>query len=75
MPMRLQHSSTTWKRDPSEQNNLYLTHPEVAERLLADLTSDVERGRSTDGPYAKNDVAEIRIWKGKRSDGKKKRSK
>jgi len=63
------------KRDPSEQNNLYLTHPEVAERLLADLTSDVERGRSTDGPYAKNDVAEIRIWKGKRSDGKEKRSK
>ena len=63
------------ERDPSEQNNLYLTHPEVAERLLADLTSDVERGRSTDGPDAKNDVAEIRIWKGKRSDGKKKRSK
>jgi arylsulfatase A len=39
------------------------------------MTSDVERGRSTDGPEAKNDVAEIRIWKGKRSDGKKKLTK
>jgi len=63
------------EKDPCEQNNLYLTHPEIAEKLLAAMTSDVERGRSTDGPYAKNDVAEIRIWKGKRSDGKKKRSK
>ena len=44
------------EKDPSEQNNLYLTHPEIAEALLADLTSDVERGRSTDGPEAKNDV-------------------
>jgi arylsulfatase A len=51
------------EKDPGEQNNLYLSQPEVAERLLANLTSDVERGRSTDGPEAKNDVAEIRLWK------------
>jgi arylsulfatase A len=63
------------EKDPGEQNNLYLTHPEIAEKLLAAMTSDVERGRSTDGPEAKNDVAEIRIWKGKRSDGKKKLTK
>ena len=51
------------EKDPSEQNNLYLTHPEIAEKLLADLTSDVERGRSTDGPEAKNDVKNIILWK------------
>ena len=51
------------ENDPGEQNNLYLTLPEVTEQLLADLTSDVERGRSTDGPDAQNDIAEIRVWK------------
>ena len=35
--------------DPGETNNLYASRPEVAERLLALLKSDVERGRSTDG--------------------------
>jgi arylsulfatase A-like enzyme len=45
------------ENDPGEQNNLYLSHPEVAQRLLADLTADVERGRSTDGPEAANDIA------------------
>jgi len=51
------------EKDPSEQNNLYLANPEIAERLLADLTSDIQRGRSTDGPEAQNDVADIRLWK------------
>ncbi len=55
------------EKDPSEQNNLYLSHPEVAEKLLADLTSDIQRGRSTDGPEAKNDIAEIRLWKSERA--------
>ena len=55
------------ENDPSEQNNLYLTHPEVAERLLANLTADILNGRSTDGPAAKNDVAEIRLWKSERA--------
>ena len=63
------------EKDPSEQNNLYLTHPEIAEKLLADLTSDVERGRSTDGPEAKNDVAEIRLWKSGRESRQKKSAK
>jgi len=63
------------EKDPSEQNNLYLTHPEIAEKLLADLTSDVESGRSTDGPEAKNDVAEIRLWKSGRGSRQKKSAK
>ena len=57
------------EKDPSEQNNLYLYRPDVAERLLADLTLDVQRGRSTDGPEAKNDVLNIKLWKSQR--GKK----
>ena len=57
------------EKDPSEQNNLYLSRPDVAERLLADLTLDVQRGRSTDGPEAKNDVLNIKLWKSQR--GKK----
>lgn len=55
------------EKDPGEQNNLYLSLPEVAERLLADLTADVECGRSTDGPEAKNDFADIVLWKGRRT--------
>ena len=51
------------EEDPSEKNNLYLTHPEVAQRLLANLTADVQNGRSTDGPEAKNDVEDIILWK------------
>ena len=58
------------EKDPGEQNNLYLTQPEIARKLLADLTSDVERGRSTDGPEAKNDVAKVVIWKGKNAADK-----
>lgn len=59
------------ENDPSEQNNLYLTHPEVAQRLLANLTADVQSGRSTDGPAAKNDVEEIVLWKSQRTKGAK----
>ena len=39
----------------------------VAEKLLADLTSDIQRGRSTDGPEAQNDVADIVLWKSRRA--------
>lgn len=52
--------------DPGEQNNLYHSHPEVFERLLAQLESDVKRGRSTAGPNLKNDIEKINIRKGKR---------
>jgi arylsulfatase A-like enzyme len=62
------------EKDPGEQNNLYLSHPEVAQRLLADLTADVQNGRSTAGPEAKNDIENIVLWKsGRTSDAKSKR--
>jgi arylsulfatase A-like enzyme len=48
--------------DPGEITNLYESHPEVVERLLKQLESDVDRGRSTDGVAQKNDV-QIKIWK------------
>lgn len=49
--------------DPGETKNLYATHPEIAERLLKQLESDVTRGRSTDGPDLNNDVEDIVLWK------------
>jgi hypothetical protein len=41
--------------------------------LLADLTADVQNGRSTDGPDAKNDVENIRLWKSRRAQDMKSR--
>ena len=49
--------------DPSEQNNLYHSNPEVFERLLAHLDSDVKRGRSTAGPNQANDTDKINVRK------------
>lgn len=49
--------------DPGETTNLYESHPEVAARLLAQLESDVARGRSTAGAPAKNDTTKINLWK------------
>jgi hypothetical protein len=46
--------------------NLYLSQPEVAESLLADLTADVQNGRSADGPEARNDIENINLWKSRR---------
>jgi arylsulfatase A len=51
------------EQDPGEQNNLYLSNPEVAQRLLANLTADIQNGRSTAGPDATNDVENIVLWK------------
>ncbi|WDE99342.1 arylsulfatase [Lentisphaera profundi] len=49
--------------DPGETNNLYKSKPEVVEQLLEQLTADIERGRSTDGPKASNDVSKVVLWK------------
>ncbi len=49
--------------DPSETINLYEAKPEVVARLVRQLESDVSRGRSTDGPNAKNDITDIVLWK------------
>lgn len=51
--------------DPGERNNLFESRPEIVEELLAQLTSDVERGRSTAGAPTTND-AEIVVWKKKK---------
>lgn len=49
--------------DPAETTNLYESHPEVAERLLKQLESDVFSGRSVAGASSKNDVDFIKLWK------------
>ena len=49
--------------DPEETNNLYLKNPEVAQRLLTQLATDVNAGRSTAGSLSQNDVADIVLWK------------
>ena len=49
--------------DPGEQTNLYASNPEVAERLLSQLTAEVIRGRSTTGKASTNDIKEIVLWK------------
>ena len=49
--------------DPGETTNLYELQPEVAARLLEQLESDINRGRSTDGPTSKNDIDNIKLWK------------
>jgi arylsulfatase A-like enzyme len=51
------------EKDPGETTNLYLTHPEVAERLLKQLEADVQRGRSTAGADSKNDTEKVKLWK------------
>jgi arylsulfatase A-like enzyme len=63
------------EKDPIEQNNLYLERPKLAQRLLAQLTSDIERGRSTDGSIAHNDINDIILWKSGRGTKKTKSSK
>ena len=51
------------EKDPGETTNLYASHPEVLERLLKLLESDVARGRSTAGTELSNDVDNIVLWK------------
>ena len=52
--------------DPGETNNLFESKPEIVEKLLAQLESDVQRGRSTEGPAASNDVKNVVLWKGRK---------
>ncbi len=56
--------------DIGETNNLYESKPEIAERLLKQMTADVMRGRSTDGAESSNDVDGIVLWKSEQ-DSKK----
>lgn len=52
--------------DPGETTNLYASHPEVAKRLLDQLTADIQHGRSTAGPDAENDAKNIVLWKNRK---------
>jgi len=49
--------------DPGETINLFESKPEIVAKLLAQLESDINRGRSTAGAPAKNDVENIVLWK------------
>ena len=51
------------ENDPGETTNLYESHPEVAQRLLAQLEADIFNGRSTEGAPSKNDTVQITVWK------------
>ena len=51
------------ENDPGETTNLYKSNPETFQTLLALLKSDVERGRSTEGPPEANDLPQIDLWK------------
>lgn len=51
------------RTDPGEQHNLFTSRPEIVNRLLQQLKSDIDRGRSTEGPKEENDVKDIVLWK------------
>ena len=53
--------------DPGEQNNMYLSKPDLAQQLLVQLTTEVETGSTVAGKSSKNDVENIKLWKSKRS--------
>ena len=52
--------------DPGEQNNMYPSKPDLADRLLAQLTEYVNGGSSVDGKSSSNDVKNIVLWKGEK---------
>ncbi len=56
-------------KDIGETTNLYEKEPELVARLLAQLESDVAKGRSTDGPPSSNDVSTetIVLWKSEKA--------
>ena len=51
-------------RDAGEQNNRYPSEPELADRLLDQLTDYVNSGSSVAGKSSQNDVEKIKLWKG-----------
>jgi len=52
--------------DPGERNNLYLEKPELAQKLLNQLTEYVNAGASVKGKESQNDVENIILWKSKK---------
>ena len=68
-PNALKAQLYNMKTDIGEKKNLYTEEPEVAARLLHQLTNDVTSGRTTDGPDSKNDVDHIDLWKSEQNTG------
>ena len=52
--------------DPGERNNLYNEKPELVDKLLNQLKTEINNGRSTKGPKQENDIPvdQIKLWKG-----------
>lgn len=53
--------------DSAEQENLYLSKPNVVAELLSALEDQVRSGRSTPGIESKNDTEGIKLWKSGRN--------
>ncbi|MDO6736285.1 arylsulfatase [Wenyingzhuangia sp. 2_MG-2023] len=51
------------ENDPGETTNLYKKHPEIVEKLLEQLKSDVYNGHTTKESQFKNDIEDIVLWK------------
>ena len=51
--------------DIGETTSLHEQEPEVVQKLLAQLKTDIKRGRSTTGSKATNDIDDIDLWKTK----------
>ena len=49
-----------------DRNNMYPSKPDLADRLLAQLTEYVNGGSSVDGKSSSNDVKNIVLWKGEK---------
>ena len=58
--------------DPGEQNSIYASNPEIADRLLARLTQYVNAGATVEGKSSSNDVDNIVLWKSAKKKSKKK---
>ncbi|MGB0761643.1 MAG: sulfatase/phosphatase domain-containing protein, partial [Rubripirellula sp.] len=60
--------------DIGERRNLQNEKPELVQELLDLLKTDIQRGRSTDGPKATNDINRIDLWKIQQANALKKKS-
>ena len=60
--------------DIGERRNLQNEKPELVQELLDLLKTDIQRGRSTDGPKATNDINRIDLWKIQQAKAPKKKS-
>ena len=58
------------ENDLGETNNLFEARPDVANRMLQELTNYVTSGRSTPGPQSMNDLPseKIKLWKSGKID-------